>query len=210
MQNGTPSKLMLIDRRKAASCTSDQPCVEKLWNPESRGSIHGMFRHVRMLANGNLLIPYTGGKQNKVVEYTADVPWKVVWEYESLSPWAAVRLPSGNTLISGNQNKYVKEVTPDKRVVWELSPTDLPGIPFYIIQEAQRLRSGNTLVNNWCGGGLPKEQWSTSCVQVFEVTPDKKVVWQVKQWSDPNLGPGSSTQLLDEPGTPEHPGEVLR
>jgi hypothetical protein len=57
-------------------------------------------------------------------------------------------------------------------------------------------------------GGLNRAMWAEKCVQVFEVTPDKKVVWKVKQWSNPNLGPGSSTQLLDEPGVPENPGEL--
>jgi hypothetical protein len=161
-----------------------------------------------MLANGNLLIPYTGGKQDKVVEYSPE--WKVVWEYTSPSPWAAVRLPNGNTLISGNHNKYVKEVTPDKKVVWELTQADIPDITFYTLQEAMRLPNGNTIVNNWCGGGLPKTDWAEKCVQVFEVTPDKKVVWKVQQWSDPNLGPGSATQLLDQPGVPEKPGQQLR
>jgi Mala s 1-like protein len=211
MQNGTPAKLMLINKKAAASCHSDQPCVEKMWTPESHGSTHGMFRHVRMLANGNLLIPYTGGGQHRVVEYSPETPLRPVWEYdEAPSPWAAVRLKNGNTLISGNQHKYVREVTPDKKVVWELTQQDLPQIPFYTLQEATRLANGNTLVNNWCGGGLPKTEWASSCVQVFEVTPDKKVVWQVKQWDKPNLGPGSSTQLLDEPGTPEKPGEIQR
>jgi hypothetical protein len=210
MQNGTPPKLMLIKKAAAQSCKSDQPCVEKLWTPEGHGSVHGMFRHVRMLGNGNLLIPYTGGGLNKVVEYAPEVPLKPVWEVEAPSPWAAVRLKNGNTLISGNHNKYVREVTPDKKVVWEVTQQDLPEIPFYTLQEATRMSNGNTLINNWCGGGLPKAQWAASCVQVFEVTPDKKVVWQVKQWDKPNLGPGSSTQLLDEPGVPEKPGEIQR
>jgi hypothetical protein len=210
MQNGTPAKLMLINKAAAATCRSDQPCVEKMWNPESHGSTHGMFRHVRMIANGNLLIPYTGGGQNRVVEYVPETPLKPVWDVQAPSPWAAVRLKNGNTLISGNQNKYVREVRPDKTVVWELTQKDLPEIPFYTLQEATRLANGNTLVNNWCGGGLPKTEWASRCVQVFEVTPDKKVVWQVKQWDSPNLGPGSSTQLLDEPGVPERPGEIQR
>jgi hypothetical protein len=47
-------------------------------------------------------------------------------------------------------------------------------------------------------------------VQYFEVTPDKKFVWQLKQWNNPNLGPGSSIQALDEPGVPENPGELQR
>jgi hypothetical protein len=209
MQNGNPPKLMLIDKTKAPSCSSDQPCVVKMWNPEAHGSVHGMFRHVRMLANGNLLVPYTGGKQAKVVEYDAD--WKVVWQYdEAPSPWAAVRLPNGNTLISGNHNKYVREVTPDKKVAWELTQKDIPDITFYTLQEAMRLPNGNTIINNWCGGGLPKADWAEKCVQVFEVTPDKKVVWKVQQWKDPNLGPGSATQLLDQPGVPEKPGQQLR
>jgi hypothetical protein len=208
MQNGTPAKLMLINKKAATTCRSGDPCVEKLWTPESRGKTHGMFRHVRMLANGNLLIPYTGGGLNKVVEY--DPSMKPLWEVEASSPWAAVRLKNGNTLISGNHNKYVREVTPDKKVVWELTQQDLPEIPFFTLQEAMRLSNGNTIVNNWCGGGLKKEQWADSCVQVFEVTPDKKIVWKVKQWANPNLGPGSSTQILDEPGTPERPGELQR
>lgn len=208
MQNGTPAKLMLIDKRKAPSCRSTEACVEKAWTPESKGGTHGMFRHVRMLANGNLLIPYTGGGQHKVVEY--DQQMKPVWEVESKSPWAAVRLKNGNTLISGNQHKYVREVTPDKKVVWELTQADVPEIPFFTIQEAMRLQNGNTIVNNWCGGGLKKEQWAQECVQVFEVTPDKKVVWKVKQWENPNLGPGSSTHILDEPGVPEKLGDLQR
>ena len=42
------------------------------------------------------------------------------------------------------------------------------------------------------------------------MTPDKKFVWQVKQWNNPNLGPGSSIQALDELGVPENPGELQR
>jgi hypothetical protein len=40
-------------------------------------------------------------------------------------------------------------------------------------------------------------------VQVLEVTPEKKVVWALSQWKNPDLGPASSIQLLDEPGVPE-------
>jgi hypothetical protein len=46
-------------------------------------------------------------------------------------------------------------------------------------------------------------------VQVLEVTPDKKVVWALSEWNDPDLGPASSIQLLDEPGVPEN-GEPQR
>jgi hypothetical protein len=206
MQNGVPAKLMLINKAAAKTCTSKDPCVEKLWPVMSKGSVHGMFRHVRMIANGNLLIPYPS--EGRVVEYTQD--FKVVWEYtDAPSAWAAVRLKNGNTLISGNAKLYVREVNPAKQVVWELKDGEIPD-KMYTIQEAMRLSNGNTIVNNWCGGGLAKEKWATDCWQVWEVSPDKKVVWSVRQWSNPNLGPGSSTQLLDEPGTPEIPGDMMR
>ncbi len=204
MQNGSPAKLMLIDKTKGAVCTSNMPCVEKIWHPESVGGTHGMFRHVRMLANGNLLIPYLS--QGKVVEYTQD--WKIVWQYDSGgSPWAAVRLHNGNTLVSGNQGGWLREVSPDKQVVWSFEKGDAP-FPIYVLQGAMRLSNGNTIINNWCGP-LSVTQWPTT-IQVFEVTPSKQVVWKVQQWQEPNLGPGSSTQLLDEPGTPEKPGELMR
>ena len=63
---------------------------------------------------------------SKVVEYDQD--WKVLWEYtDAPSVWAAVRLKNGNTLISGNQHKYVREISPDKKVVWELTQADVRG-----------------------------------------------------------------------------------
>jgi hypothetical protein len=214
MQNGNPAKLMLIDKKANKVCTSgDTGCVKKLWMPDSGGAVHGMFRHVRMLGNGNLLVPYTGGggtSSSHVIEYTQD--WKVVWDYNvkdaqpSGSPWAAIRLPNGNTLISGNGGGWVIEVSPDKKVVWQVTAKDLP-FPVQTIQGAVRLRNGNTLINNWCGP-LPVGQWANA-VQVFELTPDKKVVWKVNEWANPNLGPGSSTQLLDEPGVPEDPKQRL-
>jgi hypothetical protein len=40
---------------------------------------------------------------------------------------------------------------------------------------------------------------------VLEVTPDKKLVWALREWRDPaDLGPASSLQLLDEPGVAEN------
>ena len=38
-------------------------------------------------------------------------------------------------------------------------------------------------------------------MQLIEVTPDKKVVWALRDWT--TLGPSSSTPLLDEPGVAE-------
>jgi hypothetical protein len=73
--------------------------------------------------------------------------------------------------------------------VWEINKDDLPGIPLYTVQEVSRLANGNTLVNNW-PGSLPAERWN-DVVQLIEVTPEKKVIWALRDWTI--LGPASST-----------------
>src|SRR4029450_11361761 len=53
MQNGPPAKLLIIHKTKAKGCTSASPngCVIQELHPTSAGKTHGMFRHVRRLAN---------------------------------------------------------------------------------------------------------------------------------------------------------------
>ena len=133
----------------------------------------------------------------KVVEYNQS--GDPIWSVAAPSAWAAVRLKNGNTLISGNQHGYVREVNPKGETVWEINKNDLPGIPLYTVQEVSRLANGNTLINNWAGS-VPVAQWPR-VVQLIEVTPEKEVVWALREWTI--LGPASSTQLLDQPGNAE-------
>jgi len=44
--------------------------------------------------------------------------------------------------------------------------------------------------------------------QLVEVTPDKKVVWALRDWKD--LGQATAIQVLDDPGLPEQPGDLQR
>jgi hypothetical protein len=46
--------------------------------------------------------------------------------------------------------------------------------------------------------------------QYWEITPEKKIFWTVQSWQNPNLGPGSSMQALDQPGLPENPADIQR
>jgi len=192
MQNGNPAHLLVI--RKATN-EVEKRLVLPVRAPDG---VHGQFRHVRPTKAGTFLVAHMD--LGKVVEYDAD--GKELWSVAARSAWAAVRLKNGNTLISGNQNGYVREVNPAGEIVWEVNKNDLPGIPLYTVQEVSRLANGNTLINNW-SGSLPLERWP-EVVQLIEVTPDKKVVWALRDWSV--LGPASSTQLLDEPGVPEDGG----
>ena len=96
----------------------------------------------------------------------------------------------------------VREYGPDKQIVWQASRSD-SGLTFATVQECSRLSNGNTLVNNWAPGPA-----SNDPVQLFELSADKKIVWKVQDHV--TLSNASSTQLLDEPGTPENPGEQQR
>ena len=71
-----------------------------------------------------------------------------------------------------------------------------------------RLANGNTVITNWYAGNKNTEEWAGT-VQVFKVTPDKKVVWVLSSWKNPDLGPCTYIQLPDEPGNPDI-GELQR
>jgi hypothetical protein len=189
MQNGNPATLMIIDKRRGR--------IEKSLTLATRNpqGAHGQFRHVRMTPEGHFLVAHLD--LGRVVEY--DAGGREVWSVAAPSAWAAVRLKNGHTLISGNQHGYVREVDRRGEPVWEIKKDDLPGIPLYTVQEVSRLANGNTLINNW-PGGVPLQDWP-NVVQLIEVTPDKRVVWALRDWTD--LGPASSTQLLDQPGAAE-------
>jgi hypothetical protein len=190
MQNGDPPKALIIEK---ATNRIERQLILSARDPKRA---HGQFRHIRMTKAGTFLVPHMD--LGKVVEYAPD--GKVLWSVDAPSAWAAVRLANGHTLISGNQHGYVREVDRSGKTVWEINKDDLPGIPLFTVQEVSRLANGNTLINNW-SEQLPPEQIETA-VQLVEVTPDKKVVWALKDWKA--LGPASSTQLLDEPGVPEN------
>jgi hypothetical protein len=189
MQNGDPAMLMIVNILTGS--TEQQLALDA----KDAKNVHGQFRHIRMTPAGRYLAAHMDA--GKVVEYTED--GKAVWSVNAPAPWAAIRLKNGNTLISGNQYGYVREVDSTGRTVWEIDKDDLPGIPLYTVQEVSRLANGDTLINNWNGSAPAAEK--ANAVQLIEVTPDKKVVWAMRDYQD--LGPASSTQLLDEPGLSE-------
>jgi len=199
MLNGHPAELCLFDL-KTKKLTMEHPLKTR----SETGSVHAQFRNVRMTWAGTYLIPYLD--LGKVVEY--DTNWNEIWSTTNApSVWAAVRLKNGDTLISGNQHAFVREVNREGKIVWEVKNGDLPGIRINSVQGCQRLANGDTVICNWTAG-VKKPDWP-KIVQLIEVTPDKKVVWALNQWENPDLGPASCIQILDEPGRDEEQ-ELMR
>jgi hypothetical protein len=195
LQNGTPAKLFIYNL-KTGKMEFEQAVKTK--EPVDQRSVHGQFRNVRMTKAGTFLIAHMN--LGKVIEY--DRNWKEVWiTTNAPSVWHAVRLKNGNTLVSGNQHAFVREISPRDEIVWEVKDGDLPGIKINGVHQAIRLTNGNTVLCNWTTR-VPKPDWP-KIVQLIEVTPEKKVVWAINQWDHPDLGPASCLQILGESGAAE-------
>lgn len=183
MQCGIPAKLLEIDRRTNA-------IVKELIIPTPVTNVHNQFRSIRKTPAGTYLVPHLSEK--KLVEYNPD--GSVLRTFPAEKSFIATRLPNGHTLISGGDAHYISEVDADGKEIWRVNEKDLPGNQLLYVTSLQRLPNGNTVVANWPGhnGGLKGKQ-----PQVFELTPDKKIVWQFQEWQ--KHGMFSSVQILDTP-----------
>jgi len=186
--NGTPPKLMVVNIK------TKRTEVEHALPFDPKRGVHAQFRRVRYTARGTYLVPFL--TMDRVVEY--DKNFKEVWSQQVKSPWAAIRLENGNTLITDEQDALTFELDPHGQTVWSLKDTDLPEPYRYgNTQSCTRLGNGNTII---CSRGGKNHG-----PQFVEVTRDKKVVWVLQDWAQ--FGPATAVQVLDEPGVPERPGD---
>lgn len=186
IQNGQPAKMIVVN------IISGNTLFEKELQTASPEKVHPQFRHAELTHSGTLLVAHMDA--SKVCEY--DDAGNIIWQVDIQNPWYAERLPNGNTLITSNKN-FVREVNLKGETVWEFTPADLPQIKFSGLQKSIRLVNGNTLIGNWARKG------DGTAVQAVEVSPDKKLVWALRAWDDPDLGRSTTIQVLDAPAS--HP-----
>jgi hypothetical protein len=192
--NGLPPKLLIVNTKTGTvEVNHEVPSADgQPFNPRN---IHGQFRRARYTAQETYLISYLSS--SNVVEY--DKNFNEVWRYGIRSPWAAMRLKNGNTLITDEGDNLTREVNQKSETVWEFKSSELPEA-YRLVQPPQsctRLANGNTILTSRGGGGKGP--------QLVEVSSDKKVVWVLQDWQD--LGDATAVQILDDPGVPEIPGE---
>ena len=82
---------------------------------------------------------------------------------------------NGNTLIATGSGNSVIEVSPEKKVVWDITKK----VPDTEIELGwttclQELPNGNLVIGN-CHAGDDDPQ-------IFEITKEKKVVWEFDEW----------------------------
>jgi hypothetical protein len=154
--------------------------VEVPLQPETDNA-HMQTRMARKLASGTYLVPHL--LAFKVKEYSAEgkVLSELATDLAELGgrpaenwPFTAIRLENGRTLVNLTHGNKTVEFDADGKVVWQVSNADFPEKPFADPCGGQRLPNGNTVIASYGAKG------DMGVIKVFEVTPDKKLVWSYK------------------------------
>ena len=186
VQNGRPAKAVVMEIPECRIvCEFELPTSEK-------GSVHGQFRNARLSQRGTLLVANMA--LGCIHEFNSD--GKEVDRWDGFLPWSVQELPKGNLLITGRKGK-IQEINRQGQTVWELNTTD------YGVTQPQktvRLEDGGHLINNWYNewNKTPMDT-ANAPVQAIEVDKDGRLVWQLKAWKNPDLGPSTTIQLLGDP-----------
>jgi hypothetical protein len=170
---------------------------------ELNGNKHGQCRRFRLTKRGT----YIAATMNNHLFYEYDKDFNVIWKMDPGSMWGGIQLKNGNFLVQNEGARKSVELNRAGEVVWQVSIDDIqpqldalaPGLgKIKATQACERLSNGNTVVfTRFCDSNIP---------QAIEITPDKKVVWILKDWK--HLGDGLTAQFFSEPGYPEIPGDT--
>ncbi len=144
---------------------------------------HTTMRQIRLMPDGSVLVAECYSHKLRI--YGRD--GKLLREIDQEYPYCPFVLPDGGFIVGcwNHPKAKVVEFDAQGKLTWTLLPSELPeGMNVTHISEAVRLPSGNTLVSVSCGAGGA----GTPRAMVFEVTREKKVVWQI-------VDPTSATRI---------------
>lgn len=141
---------------------------------------HMQTRMARKLADGSYLAPHL--LDFAVFHYSRD--GKVLGKLDTTVPgdpehnihtwpFTAIRHGDGHTLICCTHGNRVIDFDADGKIVWTLTNDDLPGNWLQDPCGGQVLPNGNIVITSYAGGRADRD-----APKLFEVTPDKKVVWK--------------------------------
>ncbi len=156
------SRLVEVDRKGAD--------VREIRIASQAKNLGHQFRGVRRTSDGHTWVCLMDEK--KIIELAPDGTLLRELPVDGF-PHAAVKLPNGHLLVTLGQAGKVIELDEKLKVAWEIGAAELPGNALRLTAGCQRLPNGNTIICNYLGGGFMGKQ-----PQAFEVTPDKRVVWE--------------------------------
>ena len=150
--------------------------VEVPLQPDSDNA-HMQTRMARKLPSGNYIVPHLLAFAVKEYEPDGKVVRVIKTDLEELGgrkeenwPFTAIELASGNLLVNLTHGNKTVEFNPAGEVVWRVDTRDVDG-RFADPCGGQRLANGNTVI---CSYGQQKPEMA----KVFEITREKKVVWE--------------------------------
>ncbi len=183
VQNGVPAKVRIME---IPSCK----IVQEFEVPASK-SVHGQFRNARLSSRGTLLLCHMS--QGYIAEYSVQGNELNRWTLPGA--WSVTELDKEHLLVVG-KGGLVKEMLRDGSTVREIHGADFG---FRSIQKAVRLKNGNIILNNWWNewGKEPLDTLN-SPLQAVEIDTEGKIVWQLNSWKNPDLGPSTTIQPLDQ------------
>ncbi len=137
---------------------------------------HMQTRMARKLASGNYLVPHLLAFQVKEYKPSGEVVRVIKTDLPELGgrpaenwPFTAIQLANGNVVVNLTHGNKTVEFDAAGKVVWQVSNADFPDAqPFADPCGGQRLPNGNTVIASYASQGA---------IKVFEVTPEKKIVW---------------------------------
>jgi len=137
---------------------------------------HMQTRMARRLPNGNYLAPHLLAFKLKEYNPTGQVVGELATDLAELGgraaenwPFTAIRLNNGQTVVNLTHGNKTVEFDARGRIVWQVSNADFPDQkPFADPCGGQRLPNGNTVIASYGSQGA---------IKVFEVTPDKRLIW---------------------------------
>ncbi|MDE5814657.1 MAG: DUF362 domain-containing protein [Muribaculaceae bacterium] len=186
IQNGMPAKVVVME-------IPSLKILKEFTLPVSeKGSVHGQFRNARLTSRGTLLVANMG--LGFVAEYNSD--GREIDRWDIAGPWSVTEVGKANNLLIVGKGSIVKEIDRRGNTIWERHLSDY-GVTSP--QKAVRLKNGNTIVNNWYN------EWSktpmdtlNAPVQAIEITPEGELTWTLSAWKNPDLGPSTTIQPLDQ------------
>ena len=181
VQNGQPAKVVVM---KIPQCQ----VVHEFEIPASK-SVHGQFRNARLSTRGTLFVAHMS--QGYVAEYSVEGNELCRWSLPGA--WSVAELEKEHLLLTG---RGVVRETDRSGKIWRDIKTADYGLRSP--QKAVRLKNGNIIVNDWYN------EWSKTPLdtlnapaQAIEIDKEGRIVWQLRAWKNPDLGPSTTIQPLD-------------
>lgn len=186
VQNGMPAKVVVME-------IPSLKILKEFSLPVSdKGSVHGQFRNARLSSRGTLLVANMG--LGFVAEYNSD--GREIDRWNVPGPWSVAEVGKANNLLIVGKGSIVKEIDRRGNTVWEKHLSDY-GVTSP--QKAVRLKNGNTIINNWYNEWSKTPMDSLNApLQAIEISQDGELMWSLSSWKNPDLGPSTTIQPLDQ------------